>query len=103
MVRRWNHLKGDSLQGRRVLYVHLPMTPSALGRDSRRKTSKSKRRKRLRGIQTGRRCKRHRVKPGETLTSIASTHQTTVAALKRDNRNIAVLRPGMILVIREVQ
>ena len=27
MVRRWNHLKGDSLRGRRVLYVRLPVTP----------------------------------------------------------------------------
>src|SRR5580700_4724278 len=27
MVRRWNHLKGDSLHGRRVVYVHLPLTP----------------------------------------------------------------------------
>ena len=28
MVRRWNHLKGNSLQGRRVVYIHLPVTPS---------------------------------------------------------------------------
>ena len=25
--------------------------------------------------------------------------QTTVAALKRDNRNVAVLHPGMILIV----
>jgi LysM repeat protein len=43
------------------------------------------------------------VQPGETLTSIATTHHTTVAALKRDNGNLAMLRPGMVLVIREVQ
>src|SRR5579863_2825263 len=29
MVRRWNHLKSDSLRGRRVLYVHLPIAPDA--------------------------------------------------------------------------
>src|SRR5881227_602495 len=29
MVRRWNHLKGESVQGRRILYVHLPVTPNA--------------------------------------------------------------------------
>src|SRR3989454_2365182 len=29
MVRRWNRVKGDSLRGRRVVYVHLPVTPSA--------------------------------------------------------------------------
>jgi LysM repeat protein len=42
----------------------------------------------------------HKVKQGETLFSIASTYKTTVDALKRDNRNIATLRPGMVLVIR---
>lgn len=42
----------------------------------------------------------HKVKQGETLYSIASTYKTTVDALKRNNRNVATLRPGMILVIR---
>ena len=37
------------------------------------------------------------------LTGCATTHHTTVAALKRDNGNLAMLRPGMILVIRQVQ
>jgi membrane-bound lytic murein transglycosylase D len=30
MVRRWNRLKGDSLRGRRVVYVHLPVAPSGV-------------------------------------------------------------------------
>ena len=42
----------------------------------------------------------HKVKTGETLYSIANAYRTTVAALKRDNRNIAVIRPGMILTIQ---
>jgi len=29
-LRRWNRLKGDSLVGRRVLYVHLPVSPGAI-------------------------------------------------------------------------
>src|SRR5579859_3722128 len=29
VIRRWNRLKGDSLAGRRVLYVHLPISPGA--------------------------------------------------------------------------
>ena len=29
MVRGWNHLKGSSLAGRKVLYLHLPVTPRA--------------------------------------------------------------------------
>lgn len=101
MVRRWNHLKGDSLHGHHVLYVHLPITPS-VGETHTSVASKSKSKSTL---QTGSpaSAKRHKVKPGETLTSIASTHHTTVAALKRDNGNLATLRPGMILVIRDVQ
>ena len=39
------------------------------------------------------------MKSGETLYSIANAYRTTVAALKRDNRNVAVLRPGMILIV----
>jgi LysM repeat protein len=42
----------------------------------------------------------HTVKSGETLYSIATTYKTTVDALKRNNRNVAVLRPGMILIVQ---
>ncbi len=42
----------------------------------------------------------HKVKTGETLYSIANAYRTTVAALKRDNRNVAVLHPGMILIVQ---
>jgi membrane-bound lytic murein transglycosylase D len=45
--------------------------------------------------------KHHTVKQGETLYSIASSYNTTVSALKHDNRNLAVLRPGMVLVVRD--
>jgi membrane-bound lytic murein transglycosylase D len=100
MVRRWNHLKADSVQGRRILYIHLPVTPNASEAQTVA-SSKSKSKKHLHGgNQT---LSRHEVKPGETLYSIANTHHTTVAALKRDNGNLAVLRPGMILVIHDVQ
>ncbi|HXP16451.1 MAG TPA: transglycosylase SLT domain-containing protein [Terriglobales bacterium] len=98
MIRRWNHLKGDGLHGRRVLYVHLPVTPSASS-TSQPVASKPKSKKGLRKTSTEL-MQRHTVQPGETLNSIASTHHTTVDALKRDNGNLAMLRPGMILVIR---
>jgi LysM repeat protein len=45
--------------------------------------------------------KHHKVKQGETLYSIANSYNTTVTALKHDNRNIAALRPGMILIVRD--
>ena len=100
MVRRWNHLKGESVQGRRVLYVHLPVTPN--GSDAiRASTHKSQSSNRLR--RTAKTPMRHKVKQGETLSSIATSYKTTVAAIKHDNGNLATLRPGMILVIRDVK
>jgi LysM repeat protein len=47
--------------------------------------------------------KHHTVKRGETLTSIANSYNTTVSVLKHDNRNLAALRPGMILIVRDTR
>src|SRR5215468_5929788 len=101
MVRRWNHLKGDSLRGRSVIYVHLPVSPGAGQGESVASHSKSKQKKMVTATKSsGDAVLHHKVKEGETLFSIASTYKITVDALKRDNRNVAVLRPGMVLVIR---
>jgi membrane-bound lytic murein transglycosylase D len=108
MLRGWNHLKGSSLAGRRALYLHLPVTRSA-GETQVASTSISKRpsrSKRHAGTQTASATavahpavRHHKVKRGETLSSIANSYNTTVSALKHDNRNVASLRPGMILVV----
>jgi membrane-bound lytic murein transglycosylase D len=99
MVRKWNHLKGNSVQGHRVLYVRLPVLPS-LNETPQPVESKSKHKSNLvKASSTA--TSHHKVQQGETLTSIASTHHTTVAALKRDNHNLATLRPGMVLIIRD--
>jgi len=122
MLRRWNGLRGDSLHGRKVLALHLPITPSAhdaevaASRASKSKhpgaapktetasekppATKSAEIERLRADREEPAVVRHKVKSGETLYSIASLYKTTVAALKRDNRNVAVLHPGMILVVQ---
>src|SRR5215468_12186600 len=93
MVRRWNHLKGDSLRGRSVIYVHLPVSPGAGQGQAVATRSKSKQKKTVTASKSsGDSVVRHKVKAGETLFSIASTYKTTVDALKRDNRNIAILR-----------
>jgi membrane-bound lytic murein transglycosylase D len=97
MIRRWNHLKGDSLHGRRVIYVHLPVSPGAVERNTH-VASKSRSSHHLQTASTSK-VVHHKVQKGETLYSIASSYNTTVAAIKETNRNIAVLRPGMILVI----
>jgi membrane-bound lytic murein transglycosylase D len=99
MVRRWNHLRGDGLGGRRVVYVHLPVTPNSAKSTVE---SKSNPKRNLRSADSPP-LVRHTVKAGETLNSIASTHHTTVAALKRDNRNLASLKPGMVLIVRDAK
>jgi len=98
MVRHWNHVKGDSLRGRSVVYVHLPVTPNASQPEVvsvHHPASKHRP-----PSTSGNSVVHHKVKQGETLYSIASAYKTTVDALKRDNRNIAVLRPGMVLLIK---
>jgi membrane-bound lytic murein transglycosylase D len=132
MLRRWNGLRGSSLSGRRIIALHLPISPSAA--DTEVATSKSKSKSKSGSSASGSKTEtatekppatklaqierlelagsatkntphadsvvKHTVKTGETFYSIASAYRTTVAALKRDNRNIAVLRPGMILIIQ---
>jgi membrane-bound lytic murein transglycosylase D len=116
MVRRWNGLRSsDSLRGRKVLALHLPVTPSSEAASATsksishtRKTAQTATAK----VPANTSVKdpdsdpsgqatvlHHTVKSGETLYSIATTYKTTVAALKRNNGNVAVLRPGMILVV----
>ena len=100
LVRRWNGLRGNSVRGRHILYIHLPVTPGAREAWTPRPRHKAKHEKSLAVAKDD--VVRHKVKPGETLASIASTHHTTVEALKRDNgiRRYSMLRPGMVLIIR---
>ncbi len=95
-IRRWNRLKGDSLVGRRVLYIHLPVTPTAAS--ERFEASKPKRNSHLAASRSEAPI-HHTVKRGETLYSIATNYRTSVAAIKQTNAHIATLRPGMVLVI----
>jgi LysM repeat protein len=133
MVRGWNHLQGSSLAGRKILYIHLPLTPgvreaevagrkpaarkmatassSTKSSSTRNSTAKSSSPShRQAGAKTEQAAAvshsaltHHKVKQGETLYSIANSYNTTVSALKHDNRNIASLRPGMILIVRDVR
>src|ERR1019366_5565173 len=132
MLRGWNHLKGSSLAGRKVLYLHLPVTPrpgeraaetqvatkrssgsrhhagtqiasarrSSIGTSNRASSRSSSRSSKETFSAAHAAVKRHKVRQGETLYSIANSYNTTVSALKKDNRNLAALRPGMILIVR---
>ncbi|HXM24140.1 MAG TPA: LysM peptidoglycan-binding domain-containing protein [Terriglobales bacterium] len=97
MVRRWNHLKGDSVRGRRVLYIHLPVAPDTTG-SRQAAISKSRSKNKLKA-DASKSVVHHKVQPGETLYSIAKSHNITVGALRENNGNLANLRPGMVLVI----
>jgi membrane-bound lytic murein transglycosylase D len=117
VIRRWNHLKGDSLKGRKVLYVHLPISPGAASSA----TNKSKHSSHLArtassttdttaadetaGNATSSKAssRRHTVRRGETLYSIANSYRTSVEAIRQTNSNVATLRPGMVLIIPSQQ
>jgi len=110
MVRRWNGLRSDSLHGRTVLALHLPVAPSgesASAASSRSSAARSRLPAAHKSVAEVSQSSEpasvvhHKVKSGETFYSIASTYRTTVAALKRSNQNVATLRPGMILVVQQ--
>jgi membrane-bound lytic murein transglycosylase D len=104
MIRSWNRIKGSSLAGRKVLYLHLPVTRSAETQVASQHSSKSKHPVEMQSAEASRPAvTRHKVKPGETLYSIANSYNTTVTALKHDNRDIATLRPGMILIVHNLR
>jgi membrane-bound lytic murein transglycosylase D len=96
-IRRWNRMKSDSLAGRRVLYVHLPVSPTVAAAEHQAKP-KSHRTSELSDNKPGPPV-HHTVKRGETLYSIANNYKTSVKAIKQTNANVATLRPGMVLVI----
>jgi len=112
-LRRWNGLRSNSLAGRKVLALHLPISPSAHEAEVASSRSKAKRPKtetasskapttksaEIERLKTETTVVHHKVKSGETLYSIANAYRTTVAALKSHNRNVAVLHPGMILSV----
>jgi len=125
-LRRWNGIRGNSLAGRRVLALHLPVSPSAhdsavasshtkkpasaapaSGSKTEEATTKppatkSSQIERLKDKEEIS-VVHHKVKAGETLYSIATFYKTTVAALKRDNRNVSIIRPGMILIVQSTR
>jgi membrane-bound lytic murein transglycosylase D len=102
MLRGWNRLKGSTLAGRKVLFLHLPVAPGSAGAQMASSRSHKSRRHAGTAVASKSGTVHHQVKRGETLASIANSYNTTVSALKHDNRNVAALRPGMILVIHDV-
>jgi len=109
-LRKWNHLKGATLTAGKTLIIYKPVNSggteiaSESGSEEGRSTGSSSKKaasnsKKPSSSTTAKAY--HKVKKGETLSSIASSYNTTVAALRRDNGKLAAnLRPGDVLVIR---
>jgi membrane-bound lytic murein transglycosylase D len=116
-VRKWNHLKGNTVAVGRTLLIYKPLlratdpqaldgeapppSKSAKAKKAPPATSKSsaKAGSKSTASQT---ATYHKVKNGETLSGIAQSYNTTVADLKKNNANLSAnLRAGEVLVIRK--
>jgi membrane-bound lytic murein transglycosylase D len=104
-LRRWNHLKGNTLKAGRTLRIYRPVAGREAPESAVAKNSKSKQKSSLQASASkGFKTLHHRVRKGETLTSIAENYNTTVAALRRDNRNAgSQLQAGEVIVVKTGQ
>ena len=106
-LRKWNHLRGSKVTAGRTLTIYKPVAPGSneLASEGSSKTgSKTASHSKKTGSKASASAsaKYHKVKKGETLSGIASSYDTTVAALRRDNgKTAANLRAGDVLVIRK--
>jgi membrane-bound lytic murein transglycosylase D len=130
-LRKWNHLKGNQLKQGRSLLIYRPVAgtaasepttarrrkgtkgPTAVSLKSKKAadpeddsqettTPKSQKQKGLKSNGKSASAKKvHKVKSGETLYSIASEYNTTVAELKKNNgKQASNLRAGNVLIIK---
>jgi membrane-bound lytic murein transglycosylase D len=97
LLRKWNRLRGNQLIRGRMLVIHRSTVDAGLI-SGEAKASKSKKK---RTLQASSQQTLHKVRQGETLYTIATYYNTSVAALQRDNSRIgSKLKPGELLVIR---
>ena len=103
-IRKWNHLRGSALTPGKSLVIYKPVSGDAPevaseeGSGTKSKTSATNKK----GTKASANAEYHKVKKGETLSSIASSYNTTVAALRRDNGKMASnLHAGDVLVIHK--
>jgi len=103
-LKRWNHISGNRVARGTSLKVYpggiLPASP-ARPTAAAKKSRPTKPSPPLPGTVAGTKTVVHKVKKGETLSSIARAHRTTVEALRVANSFLAdrQIRPGDILAI----
>jgi membrane-bound lytic murein transglycosylase D len=96
-LRKWNHLRGSALTPGRVLVIYRPTAGDSSEPEVKTASAKSHE-----ATGSSQAAKYHKVKKGETLSSIAETNHTSVAALRRDNPKLAAnLRAGDVLLIKK--
>ena len=99
-LRRWNHLKGNTLKAGRTLRVYRPVPGGGASETTVASRSKSSKKSSLQASsKSTSKTLRHKVQKGETLTSIAETYNTSVESLRRNNHNAAHLRAGDVLIV----
>jgi membrane-bound lytic murein transglycosylase D len=118
-VRKWNHLKGNTVTVGRTLLIYKPLlgasgpqvapdgedpppSKSAKANKAPAATSKSSAKAGSKSTASSQTATYHKVKKGETLSGIAQSYNTTVADLKKNNANLSAnLRVGEVLLIRK--
>ena len=102
-IRRWNHISGPHVRRGTRLRIYAGGAPSEPARASSAENSGA----RVESVSTHRasaaESESYRVKRGETLYSIARSHQTTVSALKQANPFLGErsLQTGDVLAIQQ--
>ena len=100
-LRKWNHLRGSALTPGRTLVIYKPASSDNPEPEERSEASVSHKHNATTS-HSSQSAKYHKVKKGETLSSIAESNHISVAALKRDNPKLAAnLRAGDVLVIKK--
>jgi membrane-bound lytic murein transglycosylase D len=110
-LRKWNHLRGNTLAPGRILLIYKPAGSGSPEVDSASHSSAPAKGKgphkaatttASKKTSTAKSAEYHKVRKGETLSSIAESYNTSVAALKRDNPKLAAsLRAGDVVVIHK--
>jgi len=104
-LRQWNHLRGNQLQRGRVLIIHRVLAEADVAQlqaSSVHRRTATANPKSSKGLGAAQR-RVHKVKPGETLSSIAADYNTTVAQLQRNNKLAsATIHPGDTLIVSEI-
>jgi membrane-bound lytic murein transglycosylase D len=115
-VRKWNHLKGNTVAVGRTLLIYKPLgegggpqiasggddPPSSKTAAQGKATAKTSAKTGSKPTSSAQAATYHKVKKGETLSGIAQSYNTTVADLKKNNANLSAnLRAGEVLLIRK--